>query len=64
MGLSHGLVLQILAREAKQYRRLAGELLLFSGHLQNIRLFIVSGNADRTLDQLPIHNILPLFQFQ
>ena len=25
---------------------------------------VVSGNADRTLDQLPIHNILPLFQFQ
>ena len=45
MGLSHGLALQILAREAKQYRRLAGELLLFSGHLQNIRLFIVGGNA-------------------
>ena len=30
----------------------------------NIRKFYVSGNATRTHEQLPNHNILPLFQFQ
>lgn len=42
MGLSLGLGVQVMALEAKQYRRLSGELLLFSTHLQNIRLFIVT----------------------
>ena len=40
-------------------------LINFGGLMPHLRqYFYVSGNADRTPDQLPNHNILPLFQFQ
>lgn len=58
MGLVHGLCLQIRAGKPEEHGWLAGELFLFSGHLQNIRLFIVSHNfadiqnADYIFDKL------------
>ena len=52
MGLGHRLSLQIISRKAQEYGWLAGELLLFSTHLQNIRLFIVGGNHKREASTL------------
>ena len=49
-----GLVLQRLIPKAEQQRGLPGELLLFSSHLQNIRLFIVTSHAVRHLKTIGV----------